>query len=102
MKSWIDEKDLDILLRDFNINALCIDSYSNFRHMLTNYKLLVFQPTHLDGALLDHGYIADSFSGHKATVVIKNIYFSEHDAVILHISPSKNNDVNEDIDFNVV
>ena len=81
---------------------LCTDSYSNLRHMLTNYKLLLSQPTHLDGALLDHAYITDSFSGHKTTVVIKNIYFSDHDAVILQISPNKNNIVNEDIDFNVV
>ena len=41
--------------------------------MVTNYRLLASQPTHLDGVLLDHVYIADSFSGHK-TVVIKNIY----------------------------
>ena len=102
MKSWIDEKNSDISLGDFNINALCTDSYSNLRHMLTNYKLLVSQPTHLDGALLDLAYIADSISGQKPTAVIKNIYFSHHDAVILHISPNKNNDVNEDIDFNVV
>ena len=88
------KKTQDILLGYFNINALCTDSNSNLRHMLTNYKLLVSQPTHLDGALLDHVYIADSFSGHNTTVVIKNIYFSDHDAVILHISPNKNNDVN--------
>ena len=78
------------MLGNFNINALCTDSYSNLRQMLTNDKLFVSQPTHLDGALLDHVYIADSFSGHKTTEVIKNI------------SPNKNNDVNEDIDFNVV
>ena len=89
MKSWIDEKKPDILFGDFNINALCTDSYSNLRHMLTNYKLLVSQPTHLDGALLDHVYIADSFSAHKTTVVIKTIYFSDHDAVILHIPQQK-------------
>ena len=41
--------------------------------MVTNYRLLASQPTHLDGVLLDHVYIADSFSGHK-TVVTKNIY----------------------------
>ena len=84
------------------MDALCTDSYSNLRHMLTNCKLLVSQLTHLDGVLLDHVCIADSFSEHKTTVAIKNIYFSDHDAVILHISPNKNNDVNEDIDFNVV
>ena len=67
--------------------------------MLTNYKLFVSQPTHLDGVLLDHEYIADSFSGHKKTIVIKYIYFSDHHAVILHISPNKINVVNEDIDL---
>ena len=89
MKSWIDEKNSDILFGDFNRNALCTDSYSNLWHMLTNYKLLVSQPTHLDGALLDHVYIADSFSARKTTVVIKTIYFSDHDAVILHIPQQK-------------
>ena len=47
MKSWTDEKNPD-MLGDFNINALCTVSYSNLRHMLTNFKLLVSQPTHLD------------------------------------------------------
>ena len=83
------KKNSDILFGDFNINALCTDTYSTLRHMLTNYKLLVSQPTHLDGALLDHVYIADSFSAHKTTVVIKTIYFSDHDAVILHIPQQK-------------
>ena len=36
------------MLGDFNKNALCTVSYSNLRHMLTNFKLLVSQPTHLD------------------------------------------------------
>ena len=36
MKSWIDDKNPNILLGDFNINALCTGSYSNLRHMLTN------------------------------------------------------------------
>ena len=92
MKSWCDEKNPDILVGDLNINALCTDSYSNLKYMRTNCKLLVSQPTHFDGALLDYVSIADSFSGHKTTVVIMNIYFSDHDAVILHISPNKNND----------
>ena len=89
MKSWIDEKNPDILFGDFNINALCTDSYSNLRHTLTNYKLLVSQPTHLDGVLLDHVYIADSFSGHKTTVVNKKNYFSDHDVVILQLASTK-------------
>ena len=67
------KKNSDILFGYFNINALCTDPNSNLRHMFTN---------------------ADSFSGHKTTVLIKNIYFSDNDAAILHINPNKNNDVN--------
>ena len=42
------------------------------------------------------------FLDKKQQVVVKNIYFSDHDTVMLHISSRKNNDVKEDIDFDVV
>ena len=45
---------------------------------------MVFEPTHLDGELLDHVYISNAFCANKATTaVIKNIYFSDHDVVKL-------------------
>ena len=69
---------------DFNISAFCIDSFTRLKHVLLDYKLLVFEPTHLDGQLLDHVYISNTFCANKATTaVIKNIYFSDHDAVKL-------------------
>ena len=69
--------------------------------MLINYKLLVSQPTLLDGYLTM--FISQThFLDKKQQVVVKNIYFSDHDTVMLHISSSKNNDVKEDIDFDVV
>ena len=91
-------KKTDFLFGDFNINALCTDSYSNLRHALTNYKIQI--TTHLVGALLDHVYIADSLSEHKTIVVIK-IFIFQTMMLSFHISPNKNNDVNEDIDFNI-
>ena len=62
---------------------------------------MISQPTHLDGELLKHVYIADSLSEHKTIVVIK-IFIFQTMMLSFHISSNKNNDVNEDIDFNIV
>ena len=61
LTSWIDVKKTNILLGDFNLNALCYDSYTP-KQRLINYKLLISEPTHMDRVLLDHVYIARSFS----------------------------------------
>ena len=51
---------------------------------LENYKLLVFELTHMDGGLLDYVYIARSFSTDKVSATVtKNVYFSDHDTVRL-------------------
>ena len=76
LTSWIDEEKPDILLGDFNLDALCYDSCNPLQQRLENYKLLVSEPTHMDGGLLDHVYIARSFSTNKlSTTVIKNVFF---------------------------
>ena len=68
-----------------------------------SYKSLVFEPIHLDGRLLDHVYISNSFCANKATaVVIKNIYFSDHDAVKLQMTLKSNSDIEESIDFSIL
>ena len=61
LTSWIDVKTTNILIGDFNLNALCYDSYTP-KQRLINYKLLISEPTHMDRVLLDHVYIARSFS----------------------------------------
>ena len=57
LTSWIVEEKPDILLGDFSLDALCYDSYTPLQQRLENYKLLVSEPTHMDGGLLDHVYI---------------------------------------------
>ena len=80
LTSWTDEEKPDILLGGFNLDALCYDSYTPLQQRLENYELLVSEPTHMDGGLLDHVYIAKSFSTVKVSAtVIKNVYFSDHD-----------------------
>ena len=103
LTSWIDEEKPDILLGDFNLDALCYNSYTRLQQRLENYKLLVSEPTHMDGGLLDHVYIAKSFSTDKVSVtVIKNVYFSDHDTVKLQIKCKMLDNMDENIDFTIV
>ena len=93
---FVSEKKPDILLGYFNINAFCTNSHTTFKHVLSDCKLLVFEPTHLDRELLDHLFISNSFCANKSTtVVIKN-------AAKLQISLKSNNDIEESIDFSIV
>ena len=57
----------------------------------------------MDGGLLDHAYIAKSFSTDKVSVtVIKNVYFSDHDTVKLQIKCKMLDNMDENIDFTIV
>ena len=103
LTSWIDEEKPDILLGDFNLDALCYDSCNPLQQRLENYKLLVSEPTYMDGGLLDHVYIARSFSTNKlSTTGIKNVYFSDHDSVKLQIKCKMLDNMDENIDFTIV
>ena len=50
-------KTIDILLGDFNIDAFDGDAYTRLDEVLSSYRLMVKEPTHLDGGLLDHVYL---------------------------------------------
>ena len=48
---------IDILLGDFNIDAFDGDAYTRLDEVLSSYRLIAKEPTHLDGGLLDHVYL---------------------------------------------
>ena len=50
---------IDVLLGDFNIDALDKVAYRRLKDTLSSYNL---EPTHLDGALLDHVYLHKTLS----------------------------------------
>ena len=54
---------------------------------------MVKEPTHLDGALLDHVYLHKFFPSKNMNAVVKNICFSDHDAVTLQILVGGNDDI---------
>ena len=64
---------IDVLLGDFNIDALDEVAYRRLKDTLSSYNLKVLEPTHLDGALLNHVYLHKTFEDDK--FVVNNIYF---------------------------
>ena len=72
---------IDVLLGDFNIDALDEVAYRRLKDALSSYDLEVIEPTYLDGALLDHVYLRKTFEHDKLVMSnVNNIYFSDHDA----------------------
>ena len=91
---------IDVLLWDFNIDVFDEVAYRRLKDTLSSYNLKVLEPTHLDGALLDHEYLHKTFEHGKLVMsVVNNIYSSDYDAVTLRLSFRQNSDNN--IDFNI-
>ena len=95
-------KKIDILLGDVNINALSNEPYAGVSNAFTEYKFMVSEPTYINVDLLDHLYLMKKFLfGKHVTSAVKNIYFSDHDAVKIHIHKGKREEIDRDMDFSV-
>ena len=74
------DDNIHIILGDFNINAFLPNAQLD--NVLSGYNLIVDEPTHLSGSPLDHVYIKkDLMSKMNVKCIVKNIFFSDHDAV---------------------
>ena len=79
---------IDIILGDMNINAFD-DNNNYFAHYLTDYQQVVKDPTHISGSLIDHIYVHNNMLNlMNVSIIIKNVYYSDHDAVQLKIFPN--------------
>ena len=88
------------LLGNFNIDSLDEVAYRRLKGTLSSYNLKVLEPTHLDGALLDHVYLHKTFEHDKiAMSVVNSIYILDHDVVTVQLRFRQNSD--NDIDFNI-
>uniref|UniRef100_A0A7M5V9S6 ATP-dependent DNA helicase n=2 Tax=Clytia hemisphaerica TaxID=252671 RepID=A0A7M5V9S6_9CNID len=73
--------EVQIILGDFNIDALDAAN-EDLADVLSSYKLIVNEPTHLAGGLLDHVYLKKTYLDKKEVqCFVKDIYFSDHDGV---------------------
>ena len=84
---------VNILQGDFNIDAFDIDPSVKRHDILSNYRFLVKEPTHLDGALLDHVYLYKLFLSKNVNAFAKGIYFSDYDAAKWQILFRENDDI---------
>ena len=81
---FIEAKDVDIVVGDFNIDAY---SKSRLSQILSEYVQLVEFPIQIAGSIVDHVYVKKSFwEGYEVEIVVLNTYFSDHDAVRVKIS----------------
>ena len=82
----VSQENIDILLGDLNINAL--DSRNDvLGYVLSQYVLLVDEPTHISGGLIDHVYVKKSFLENKTVLSsVRSVFFSDHDAVKFSIN----------------
>lgn len=78
-----------LILGDFNINALNSNDNVSIRlsNLLLNYKLMINEPTHISGSLIDHVYSRREISElMNVTTIITNVFFSDHNAVKIKIA----------------
>ena len=80
-----DDFDIHIILGDFNINAFTENNNYVFEY-LSDYQLVINEPTHISGSLLDHVYVKkDVINEVEVSALVKNVYFSDHDAIKLRL-----------------
>ena len=74
--SYVVSSGIDVLLGDFNIDALDEVAYRRLKDILGSYNLKVLESTHLYGELLDHVYLHKTLERNKSVMsVVNNISF---------------------------
>ena len=77
----IEDKGTDIIVGDFNTDAY---EESRLLHLLASYSQFVYSATHIAGSTLDHVYVKNGLQENNDIYVsVLNIYFCNHDAVIV-------------------
>ena len=75
---------IDIILGDFNINAF--SKNHNLCEVLSDFKQIVKEPTHIAGGLLDHVYIKNQLlETFQVQTQLRYINYTDHDAVVIHL-----------------
>ena len=77
MNSLVDNG-INIILGDFNIDGY--KENTNLKELFEQYTMVVSNPTHLSGSLLDYVYIKKTFIDILTHMqcIVKGILFSDH------------------------
>ena len=72
----------NLILGDFNLNARCQNQNFILRELENwNFKQLVQNPTHIQGGVIDHCYISNTFPIDSLVVSQKPVYYTDHDII---------------------
>ena len=75
-------KKTHIILGDFNKNYFTAESSFLKEYLEEEYEMIVKEPTHISGSLIDHVYVhKDLKTEFETRTSIHSIYFSDHDVV---------------------
>ena len=81
-------RNIDIILGDFNINGLIPNPASSL--LEDDYELILKEPTHLSGSMLDHVYISKQLLIEiNVDAFVCTLFFSDHDAIKIHLSSKR-------------
>ena len=81
MQQFVKEYNIDLLLGNFNINALDSKNQDRLSISLAGCTDIIHEPADLGGGLLDPFYVENFLSGKNVDSLVANVYFSDHDAV---------------------
>ena len=71
-----------LILGDFNCNAVCPNQNFILRMLENwNFKQLIQNPTHIQGGVIDHCYITNTFPIDTVSVSQKPVYYTDHDII---------------------
>ena len=77
-------KIIHVLPGDFTVDAVDVNVCWILHNVLDGYVMVVSEPTHLEGCLLDHVFINKYILPDIETDTYdKHIYFSDHNAVLI-------------------
>ena len=75
-----------LILGDFNSNAVCLNKNFILSELENwNFKQLVQNPTHVQGGVIDHCYITNTFPIGSVLVSQKPVYYTDHDIITVTI-----------------
>ena len=80
LRSLVNSNNIHILLGDFNIDYFVAKDALD--EVLSDYFMVVTEPTHIDGSLLDHIYLKKGWiRKFEVASLVKCIFFIDHDVV---------------------
>ena len=80
LSALVNSYTIHVLMGDFNLTYY--EKKQLLNQALSDYTMIVSQPTHIDGGLLDHVYVRKDFlNDFDVTCLVKCVFFSDHDAL---------------------